>query len=283
MCNSEIISCEAWTYRRVVLRRATAAVVAVVAVAASCGRSLQAVQLMWTGGGDGFTWLDEDNWADDMGVAPAVPPGTSDDVVISSMAMVEVKGPAGAATLKVSDVLLKVLIELTITGSATVDRRQLHGDIINHDVLMIQGDSESKNGRLLGSGNVENQGTLTVDGGTTRPIQAKLFRNQGSMNAGTQIQLESATFENSGALTLDSSAISQRGLTPSQLTNTGIITSDGVLTGIVGVPLKKSGRYVACRSSGSAGSPTPRVRVTPTETAWWTVRIFSPGNRISAT
>ena len=115
-------------------------------LACFCTGFANARVLTWNGGGDGFTWGDEQNWQNDMGQAPGAPPGASDDVEIPSMSQVEFNGPAEAAAIQVSDALLIVNSSLSLSDSATIDRLRLSGDLLIADTIMIQGASEWKAG-----------------------------------------------------------------------------------------------------------------------------------------
>ena len=159
--------------------------------------SAGAATVTWTGGGDGTTWEDADNWD-----TPAVP-GVGDDVVIN---------PVGAVTISLSTIT--EINSLTLDGSATLVVTAILG---LNATSSIGPDAELQWGGLMGgTGPLNNAGTLTANGMFFSSIpfpvhntgllqvQSSLIIGNGSTNSGViDIQIDrniAGTFTNTGTL-----------------------------------------------------------------------------------
>ena len=155
----------------------------------------QAATVTWTGGGDGTTWEDADNWD-----TPVVP-GVGDDVVID---------PVGAVTISLSTIT--EINSLTLDGSATLVFTTV---LTLNSACSIGPNAELQlGGIMLGTGPLNNAGTLTSNGITSTvgfpvhntgliQVQSSLNIGNGSTNSGLidiQFGNISGAFTNTGTL-----------------------------------------------------------------------------------
>lgn len=90
-----------------------------------------AQQVEWTGGGDGLSWNDADNWSG------LVVPGATDDVIITSDTVQIANAAALASSIFINEGRLIINSSLTIANSDTFGISCLGGSIVNFGDLVI--------------------------------------------------------------------------------------------------------------------------------------------------
>ncbi len=170
-----------------------------------------------------------------------VVPSAGDDITIKSGDIVEITTPAVAGFT--GSITIEAGAELKLTGAATSTSGRLvsSGTITNDGTITIIGGTVNKSGRLTNSGTLTNTGTITATGGT-------------GSNSGQILNQVTGTISNSDTITL----VAGGGGNSGQLTNNGVTNNSGTITGTVtGNPVNEVSPPSEEKPKGNGGRHEP--------------------------
>ena len=191
--------------------------------------SVFGAEYVWTGGGDGSTWTDENNWGG-SGF-----PGESDNARFSSGAEVTI-----TSDITVNQIYLNASSKVTCDSNVTISLNSIitQGEFLNKGTLQKRENVSfiikvEAGGKLinenkiictdiegLGNSNITNNGTIEASGAATFQSGANFT------NADTSELSIDGAMRNEGAFTNSGGTVTVKGTT----TNTGTITNTGDFT-----------------------------------------------------
>ncbi|MBI3923125.1 MAG: hypothetical protein HY318_17020, partial [Armatimonadetes bacterium] len=217
-----------------------------------------AAPVSWTGGGDGQSWSDKDNWSTQQA------PGFGDDVSIGGGKTVVLNGSGwyanslncagllivnGGLTINaassVTDLTISSTGSFTLNGNTTLGTVSLAGSLYGSGNLTLNNTFTWTGGLLSGSGLVTNTKQLLVSGSADKVFSARTIANNGTITWSGSGRLGlsyGATLQNGGTFDIQGDALMFDSTGNCSIPNTGSIKkTGGAGTTTLGVPLTNNG------------------------------------------